>query len=651
MMTMNRRPSPEREARRRLLWLAPAIVVLVLAIRFWPQLTHLDRLELRTIDWRFTHRGPREPDPRLAIVEVDEGSVVELGRWPWPRRRFAQVIRTLQDIGVKAIIFDIFFAEPDLSEGGAASDQELIDATAEAGMVYHAAFGHTSTGSVRPAGDFGPAGRSWSQARVAHSGGLNAVARLFELGEVTAPLPGLAKAAADVGFVNVADSGDGVYRHTFPVVRRGDELYPSLSVAAAAGILDVPPARVTIYPGRAIDLGGRRRIPIDRSGRMLIDFAGGAGTYPYISVRDLLALADKQPDVARERLEGKIVFVAVSAPGLYDLRACPFDTVYNGVETQANALANILSGHMLRQAPGEVCIFTTIALAAALILGLSAPRPMWAMGVAIAVFVGYNWLAVALFADGIVIEMAAPNLVMLLMVLAALSVRLVGAESEQERTLGALSRFVPAAVMERVIEEDADALLQGQRRVVTVMFADIRNFTDRSEQMAPEQTVELLNRFFYLVHETIWEFEGTLDKYIGDGLMAFWNSPAEQPDHALLAVRAAVHMQRRIRYNQAEWEFHGMPELAAGIGVASGEAVVGYVGTGERMQYTAIGARVNLASRLENLTKEFGAQILVSRETYEQVAGAVEARAIGPVEVRGFSEPVEVWEILDLKYE
>ncbi len=444
---MDQRFSPECEARRRLLWLAPAIVVFVLTVRFWPSLTHLDRLELRTLDWRFTHRGPCEPDPRIVILEVDESSVAQLGRWPWPRERFARVIRTLQELGARAVIFDIFFAEPDPQPGGAQSDRQLIEATAEAGMVYHAAFGHAPAGSAQAAGDRALLKRSWSEARVLRGRGPNAVARLFELGEVTAPLPGLVAAAADVGFVNVADSGDGVYRHTFPVVRHGDALYPSLSVAAAAGMLGVAPAQVTIYLGRAIDLGGRRQIPIDRSGRMLIDFAGGAGSYPYVPVRDLLTMAQRNPDAARARFAGRIVFVAVSAPGLYDLRASPFDTVYNGVETQANALANILSGRMLRQAPGEVCIFIVVALAVALIIGLSARRPGGAIAAAVAVFAGYNWLAVALFARGTVIEMAAPNLVMLLMVLAALAVRLVGAESEQARTLGALSRFVPAAVI------------------------------------------------------------------------------------------------------------------------------------------------------------------------------------------------------------
>lgn len=641
--------SAERVMRARLAWIIAGIAVVVLVLRFWPEMTVLDRMELRTVDWRFTQCGPREPHPRIVIVDVDEASIAQIGRWPWPRERFAEVIRTLADAGAAAIVFDIFFADPDTGPGGERSDLELVRATREAGNVFHAAFGHAprpdSTGDASVALE----ARSWSGSRVLEGRGLSAIADIFELGEVTSPLPGLVEAAAGVGFVNVVDSGDGVYRHTFPVVRHGGQIYPSLSLAAAAGVLDIDPAQVVVRPGREVDLAGRRRVPMDRLGRTLIDFAGGAETYPYLPVHELLAMAADDPEIARWQFDGRIVLVAVSAPGLYDLRASPFSTVYNGVETQANALANILEGRFLREAPGEWCVFAVIALAVAMFFGLSRLRPTWAVIFAAAVILGFNWLALMLFARGLVVTMVAPNLVLLGSIITALALRLMGEESEHERVWGALSRFVPAAVIERAVEEDPSALLRGQRRVVSVVFADIRDFTAKSEQMDPEQTVELLNRFFYLVHETIWEFDGTLDKYLGDGLMAFWNSPTSQPDHALLAVQAAVHMRRRIEYNQAEWEFLGMPELSAGIGISTGEAVVGYVGTGERMQYTAIGAHVNLAARLEGMTKEFGASILISEATYEQVGHAVETRALGPVEVRGFAEPVGVYEVIDLK--
>ncbi|MGC9317637.1 MAG: CHASE2 domain-containing protein [Armatimonadota bacterium] len=638
--------------RRRLAWLMAVVVAAVLVLRFSPALTVLDHLELRTIDWRFLHRGPRAPDPRIVILQVDEQSIREVDRWPWRRSRFAEVIRRLHEAGARAIAFDIFFAEAEAGGGVSsqasqrASDRELVRATRQAGMVYHAAFGHAlgeePTGRTAEA----LADQSWSSARVVESSGLDAAAELFEVGEVTSPLPDLIDAAAGVGFVNVVDSGDGVYRHVLPVVRRNGMLFPSLPVAVAASVLEVRPEQVVVRPGAAVDLGGRRRIPIDSMGRMLVDFAGGTGTFPYVSAAELLG---GEPAEARARFEDRIVLVAVTAPGLYDLRASPFDSVYNGVETQANALANILEGRFLRQAPGESCLLIVLLLAAVLYVGLSRLRPRWAVALVLALGVGYNWLALALFSgSGLVIEVATPNAVLLGCTLAALVVRLLGEESEQERVREALSRFVPEAIMERAVDEDPTMLLRGQRRVVTVLFADLRSFTAKSEEMPPEETVELLNRFFALVQETIFEFEGTLDKYMGDGLMAFWNAPVSQPDHAVAAVRTAVHLQRRIEYNQAEWEFYGMPELAAGIGISTGEAVVGYVGTRERMQYTAIGAHVNLAARLEAMTKELGARTLISSSTYQLVAEAVEVRPLGPVQVRGFSEPVEVYEVLDL---
>ncbi|MGD9498382.1 MAG: CHASE2 domain-containing protein, partial [Armatimonadota bacterium] len=545
----------ELAVRRRLAWVSAGVVLAVLVLRFWPPMTVLDRIELRSVDWRFAQRGPRAPDPRIVLVHVDEGSIAQLGRWPWPRRRFAELIRVLADLGVAAIVFDIFFADPDASPGGPDSDADLVRATAQAGMVYHAAFGYPSGAAAGHAGAEGLAGQAWSDARVEHGRGLNAVARLYEVGEVTPLLPGLAEAAAGVGFVNVADSGDGVYRHTLPAVRHAGKIYPSLTLAAAAGPLGVPASRVVIRPGREIDLGGERSIPIDRNGRMLIDFAGGAGTFPYVSVRDLLALAANDPQASRQRFAGKVVLVAVSAPGLYDLRACPFDTVYNGAETQANALANMLEGRFLRQAPGEVCLLTVLVAGLVVFQALSRLRPSFAATVGIALLLAYNWLCLALFARGLLLEMVAPNLVMVGCTLAAFALRLMGEESEHDRVWTALTRFAPAAVVERAVEENAGALLRGQRRVVSVMFADLRDFTAKSERMPPDQTVDLLNRFFALVHETIWEFEGTLDKYMGDGMMAFWNAPAEQPEHALMAVRAAVHIQRRIRYNRAEWAF------------------------------------------------------------------------------------------------
>ncbi|HUS80412.1 MAG TPA: adenylate/guanylate cyclase domain-containing protein [Armatimonadota bacterium] len=389
---------------------------------------------------------------------------------------------------------------------------------------------------------------------------------------------------------------------------------------------------------------------MDRGGRMLIDFAGGDHTYPYVSVVELRELMQQGPEAVRERFNRKIVLVAVSAPGLYDLRANPFSTVFNGAETQANAIANILAGRFLRPIKGEQAALVIVLAGVAALIGLRRLRPAGAVAYALALLVAYNWLCVFAFVSwGLVLEMAAPNLVLVASIIGMLGVRLMREQSELERVRGTLARFVPDSIVDRVVDAEPGALLRGQRRVVSVLFADLRGFTAASAQMPPEQAVELLNRFFLFVQEVIFEFEGTLDKYIGDGLMAFFNAPVDQPDHALRAVQTAVHMQRRIDANRGEWEFLGMPDLAAGVGISTGPAVIGYVGTGQRMQYTAIGDDVNLAARLEALNKELGTRILISQSTWELVAAHVAAEPMGPMQVRGFAEPVQVYSVSDLK--
>ncbi len=631
--------------------LTVAVVALALVLRFWPAMTLLDRIELRTLDWRFAHRGTRPPCPDVVVLAVDDDSIAEpeLGRWPWRRDRFARVIRDLKEGGARAIVFDIFFSEPDTSSlDGAEWDAKLVAATAEAGIVYHAVFGHAlgEQPDQTPATELEQEG--WPRARLLKGRGLNAVAQLHEVGAVTTPMPALLAEAAGVGFVNVVDSGDGVFRHTFPIALRKGVPYPSLALAVCADLLEVTQERVTIEPGRHVRLADKRSIPIDRTGRMLIDFAGGAQTYPHVSVKDFFTIR-ADPSAALEGFKDKIVLVAVTARGLYDLRACPFSAVFNGVETQANVIANVLEGRFLRQAPGEL-VALVMALAGLLMhLGLGRLRPVTAVLYAAVMLFSYNWLCVWLFtARGYVMDMLAPNLVLVGSAAVLLSLRLFREQSQREQVRATLAKFVPPEIVEQAVQSEPEALLRGQRRVVTVMFADLRNYTAASGRMPPEEAVDLLNRFFLLAHEVIWEFGGTLDKYIGDCLMAFFNAPADQEDHALRAVQTAVEMQARIRTNRAEWEFLRMPELAAGVGISTGEAVVGYLGTGERMQYTAIGQDVNLAARLEPLNKEFGTEILISQVTYDAVSDAVRVRPHGPVELRGFEEPMMVYEVLEI---
>ncbi len=635
----------ETKHSRVLILLAVACTGIMLVIFFAPGLTVLDKLEYRTVDWRFQLRGPRAPADDIVIVAIDEESIGQVGKWPWSRRRLAELTQSLAECGARAIIYDIFFAEPDTSAGGAQSDAALVAATRRYPPVYHALYGHGSAATSPQVGTTSPhlVPYGWSEVGVTAGRGLNALATVYEFSSLGGPLPALAEVSAGLGFTDVIDSGDGVFRYVAPVAKCGEQLYPCLALTVAADVLEVQPEEITVRLGQNIDLGGLREVPLDPGGRMIINFAGPDHTYSHISAYQLLTDEDRS---ALPDLQDAIALVGATAPGLGDLRACPFDGVMVGVEMQANILDNIINAHFLKQvSPTKIAlIILFVGLSIGAMFALVATSG--AVAYAVAVLVSYNLACIWAFnTRGLIINMLAPTLTGLLIMVVMVTYKLTGEERRRQRVHHALSRFVPTQIVSQLVDEQALTTMQGQRRVVSVLFCDIRNFTVASERLAPEDTVSLLNRYFQLMHEVIWELGGTLDKFMGDGLMAFFNAPLLQPDHAQLAVATAIEMQRQIRLRQAEWEFYGMPSLTAGIGISTGEALVGCVSSRERMQYTVIGPHVNLAARLEELTKQFDAQILISESTYEQVKESVAAESVGEITVKGFAAPINVYSV------
>lgn len=620
----------------------------ILVLYFWPAPTLLDRFEWRTVDWRFQLRGPQQPKQPIVIVTVDEESIRRLGRWPWPRKIFARLIRHLQAAGARCIVFDIFFTEYDASPGGAASDVELIRATQEAGNVFHAGFIYLARGTPASAVPPQIAARAWEHTAVQPGRGLAYVAQLIEPAAVTFPLPELAAAARGFGVANVLDSGDGIYRHLVPLIRYQGRLYPSVALAVAADYYQIPPEKISVIIGQEIRLGARR-IPLDMQGRFLIDYLGGDHIFPYFSAADVL---NRTPTQNKEQFQGKIVLIGVTAPGIYDLRANPFATIYYGVEAQASALEAMLSGRFLRQAsPLAIGLFLLLLIPT---FGIILPRQRTFLMtlLALSALILYPWLCVRLFIQHhFVLNLIFPFFAMLGNFLIIVTLRLLLEERRRHQIQTILQHFVPPQLVGRLVQEEAYISLRGERREISVMFADIRNFTATAEALAPEDTVTFLNRYFTLMNEIIWEHEGTLDKYIGDEIMIFFNAPLAQPDHARRAVMTAIDIQRRIMANQAEWEYLQVPNLAAGIGIATGPAVVGYVGSPQRMQYTVIGQTVNLASRLQALCKPLGCRILISDETYRAVADLIVAQDLGKLPISGFHQPMRVWNVLDYRDE
>lgn len=621
-----------------------AWAVIVLLLFFLPGNTLMDRFELRTLDWRFHRRGELEPSNRLLIVAVDDLSIREIGRWPWSRQTVAELVNRLQAAGAERIIFDIFFVDEDKSPGGAAADQSLVQATKTADIVYHSGYVHEVNSShgndthreyeavaLPPTAYHSPTG--W-----------RTVATLIEPPAIALPLPELVRAARGVGVANVLDSGDGLYRHLVPLIRVKENIIPSIALLVSADLLGVTREEIQIHPGSHIQLGQKRRIPIDSEGRMLINFMGGSDTYPYLSAAEVMR---NKAGTSNKNLQGKTVLIGVTAPGIYDLRASPYDTIFNGVETEANALDNILTDRFLYQvhpfATGVGILIISLVLAWLLPRVSTVSMCIFAL----AGVVGYPWICVYLFSNyNLVLHLVAPVMMSAGTLVIMLALRLGVEERRRHQAQSVLRHFVPPQLVNRLVEDEAVMTLRGERREISVFFADIRHFTSSAEELAPEDTVSFLNRYFELMNEVIWENEGTLDKYIGDEIMVFFNAPLIQDDHVHRAVMTAIEMQQRIAANVAEWEYLGMPDLHAGIGIATGPAVVGYVGSGERMQYTVIGRTVNLASRLQAHTKVIGCRILIDHATYLQVQDIVDAEDIGLVNLPGIQEPVRVWKVL-----
>ncbi len=636
----------------RFVLIAAACTLVMLVAAFWPQVTVLDRMELRTVDWRFHLRGPLSPHPDIVLVTIDEASLDRVGKWPWPRQLFARMTRQLTAAGARAIIYDVFFIE---REPDPAGDEAFAQALASAGNVYLAGF----AAGPEQEGDYGPdlgvremaiashaetlQHWAWNEVTVNRGEGLLSWAGVYQLPDLTYPFARLARPAAGLGYTCLVQGADGIFRYTAPVGYFRHQLYPSLPLAVAAGLLDARPGQISVDFGHNLRLDDQHIVPLDRWGRMVINFAGKHNTYPHLPVWQIL---DESKAAAQLELENKIVIVAITAKGLHDVRASPFGGLLAGGEIQATILDNILTQRFLVQAPPEkmLLILPFIGLAIALIFALLPTRQ--ALLLALGVVAAYDWFSIWVFAHwSLIVPMFAPTLTGLIVILVLISYRLLLEERQRSQARETLSHFVPTQIVSQLMEDEAAQILQGQRRIVSCLFCDLRGFTAASEQLAPEATVNLLNRYFTLMHEVIWEFDGTLDKLMGDGLMAFFNAPLEQPDHARRAVQVAIEMQRRIEFNRGEWEFCGWGELAAGIGISTGPAVVGYITARDRMQYTAIGTQVNLAARLEELTRELDVKILVSEDTWQLVKDTVTTNDEGSVQVRGFTEEVNVYSV------
>ena len=600
----------------------------------------LQQLDFRMKDARFRIRGPVKPDRDVVVVAIDHKSIRELGRWPWSREVTAKLVESLGGYyGTKVTALDIVFSEPQ----NATADRALAGSIKRAGNVVLGYFFRDEKNEP-PAGALAQLeGAKIKLIKVAD--GVRNIP-IPEYGSMDLNIPVVGAGALDFGFFNARPDADGLYRRSILLLLYNGDIYPSLAMKALRHYLGSEiMLNVKQWGVDSLQIGSMR-IPSREDGTMALNFYGPTGTFTTVSAADVISRR-----VPREGLKGRIAFVGATEIGIYDLRPTPFDATLPGIEIHATMAANALERRFLRydsvtQEMEIACIILVpillgvfLAFAPGTFVGLGV------LGLVTAAFGGFNYaMFVSAFRDMTLIY---PFLGIGLTYLGSEAWRNLVVERKGRHLKKAFSSYVSPDLVKQ-IEKDPDKLvLGGEQRELTILFSDIRGFTTVSESLAPQELVRLLNEYLSPMTRIVLEERGTLDKFIGDAVMALFNAPLDVPEHADHACSAAVRMLERLKELNVGFAARGMHTLDIGVGINTGPAVVGNMGADIRFDYTAIGDSVNLASRLEGLNKYYGSHILISGDTRGRVTdGRFTFREVDRVRVKGKQHPIVMYELM-----
>ena len=629
-------------------------VVILFAYIVHPAL--LTRLDLKVYDMLLPLRASPEPSPVPVIIDLDETSIAEYGQWPWPRYLMADLLDALTAYGVAVIGLDIMFAEADRSSPEQVretlrrdknlafeysgiplefSDYDQILAHAlqrnPAVIGAYASFSETA-GEAPPPPSIGIIERE-------KHGAIPWQPLMPEAKSAVLPLPVLRGQAA-LGFFNAGPDSDGIVREIPLVLRIGENIYPTLSVRVL--MLGLNLRNLTMESGpyglETVRLGKNYSIPVSPQGTLRIPYIGPRRTYPYYSAADVLA-----GRIAPEALQGRIAFVGTSLPGLADIRATPYDPACPGVEVHAAAIDVMLTGNTVSIPPwtpvAQAGLIVLAGLISTLIFGLAPPKVY--LSVATVLIGAFVQISRHLFSQGLFLSPLYGMLTVVALGSFLLLVRFWQEEQQKRRLRGIFSRYVSPEVVNRVTRTSED-LMAGEERDISIMFTDIRGFTALSEKLSPQEVVTLLNNYFTPMTTLVRKYSGTLDKFIGDALMAYWNAPLEVPNHPIKAVETALAMQETLPTLNERLMADLSLEIHIGVGVHTGRAFVGNMGTEDFVNYTLIGDNVNLASRLEGLCPQYGVGIVVSGEVKYACGEAFAFQCLDSIRVKGKTQPVTI---------
>lgn len=644
----------------------------------WISLGFIDQLELIAYDVRLNATLPGGVDERIVIMDIDEKSLTEIGHFPWSRAVLARMMDALFDhYRIKQIGFDVVFAEADASSG-----LQIME-TLAAGPLQDVPAYQTALEELRPQLEYDRLFGESFAGRDVILGVVFSLASDNTIGVLPPPLaaidkkwteklplvvakgytgnlPILQQHAKTAGFFdNQLVDNDGIFRRVPLIQAYQGQLYESLALAMARNYLGSPAVEINVSTaggkdGKQADYTavesisiGERHVRVDEKIAALVPYRGRERSFPYVSATDVL-----HKRVDPKQLEGKALLLGTTAPGLLDLRATPVQSTYPGVEVHANMIAGILDG-TIKHIPAYIKGYEPIVL---LIIGLLMTflvpllSPLWTAVVSgglASLLIAVNMLS---WRAGVVLPLASHLLLITLLFVLQMSYGFF-IETRSKRALSKVfGQYIPPELVDELDANPQAISLKGQSREMTVLFSDVRNFTNISESLNPEQLSRLLNDFLTPMTAVIHKHRGTIDKYMGDAIMAFWGAPLDDPYHQKNALLAGMEMLQVLEQQQELFRSRGWPEIKIGIGLNSGTMSVGNMGSEFRMAYTVLGDAVNLGSRLEGLTKEYGATIIVS-ESIKEAVSEFEYLELDLVRVKGKDRPVTIYQPLGFSVE
>jgi adenylate cyclase len=664
----------------------------------------LESVELSSLDMRFGMRGQRAHDDRIVVVGIDERTLQEIGSFPLPRKTYATLVDRLSAGGARVVAFDATFPTPETNggkevlerlqselgpsapasvvtkikelESSADPDASFADSMKRAGNVIlgHLFLDPASAKNADPKLEEDYFNIVWAKnypqivpvrAKDGHK---------FDMGQAwidgggrvaagaEADITQLADAAASYGFIDINQDPDGTLRRASLVIRyQSADFFPPLAVQIVRQYENIADQDIVVYIAEngleRIQLGKHTLLP-GHDGTALINYTGPYGTYQHYSMWDVMSGA-----VPAGTFKNKIVLVGATALALGDLRNTPFEgggEPYMGVEIHANIIDNVLhSGEKGRSFLTRGFDEEMIDIGFILLFGLgfgylfSSVRPLYSTITLLLALAGFSWFVYFAFArEGRWLSFVVPAGTLAANYAAITSFRMIFEEREKRKIRKSFGQYLSPGVIQ-LIEKDPRKYIRpgGEMKDLTVMFSDIRGFTTISEGLSPDELVRLLNEYLGAMTDIIFKNLGTLDKYIGDAIMAFWGSPYPQADHAYCACKCALEMSRALAKLNVKWKQEDRPPIAIGIGLNTGPVNVGNMGSDKRLAWTVMGDNVNLASRLEGITKEYQIQIVISEGTYRDVADKFVCRELDKIKVKGKNQPVNIYELLGVAAE